>query len=444
MLLFHSWCYPVRICHAQAIELTSRYHRIDILNKPSNIHESPDSLPEPDDESKTRSLALSAQIKDACQSSNDGRGGLISFSEFMQQALYAPGIGYYSGGLQKFGAAGDFITAPEVSPLFSQCVAKQAADVLKHYESPKLLEFGAGSGVMAAELLLELERLESLPDQYLIMELSAELKQRQRETISNKAPHLLERVVWLEVLPEEPFNGVVVANEVLDAMPVECFRIVADGGVEVLTIGTENEKLVSSYREASEAVVDKVKIIEERLKESLPGGMGESSLPEGYCSEYNPSIKPWLDSIYRVLNQGVVLLIDYGYPVSEYYHEERKTGTLMCHYQHRAHTNPLWYPGLQDITAFVDFTDVAYSAVEAGFDISGYTTQAAFLMASGLDELYQLYATDDPKQQILLAQQIKTLTLPSEMGERFKVMGLSKCFDDPLRGFALQDLRNRL
>jgi SAM-dependent MidA family methyltransferase len=403
----------------------------------------PDVLPEPDDEAKGRSQILCEQIKNLCQSRSGDQGGFIPFSEFMQQALYAPGLGYYSGGLQKFGAAGDFITAPEVSPLFSQCIAKQAADVLKHYESPKLLEFGAGSGVMAAELLMELERLDALPDQYLIMELSSELKQRQQETISNKASHLLERMVWLDVLPEELFDGVVVANEVLDAMPVECFRV-SGSGVEVLGMGVENEELVSRYTKADEVVAHKVRTIEERLKEGRPGEVGEGSLPDGYCSEYNPSIKPWLDSVYGVLNRGLVLLIDYGYPVSEYYHEERKTGTLMCHYQHRAHTNPLRYPGLQDITAFVDFTDVAYSAVEAGFNISGYTTQAAFLMASGLDELHQLQVTDDPEQQIILSQQIKTLTLPSEMGERFKVMGLTKCFDEPLRGFSMLDLRNRL
>jgi len=398
----------------------------------------PEVLPEPNDEAKGRSQVLSEQIKNLCQTRGGDQRGTILFSEYMQHALYAPGLGYYSGGLQKFGAAGDFITAPEVSPLFSQCIAKQVSDVLKHYKSPKLLEFGAGSGTMAVELLMELERLDALPDQYLIMELSSELKQRQQETIKNKAPHLLERVAWLETLPEELFDGAVIANEVLDAMPVECFRIF-DGCVEVLGIGVENEALVPRYTKADELTTNKVRTIEERLKEGR-----KDPMPDGYCSEYNPSIKPWLDSIYRVLNRGLVLLIDYGYPVSEYYHEERKTGTLMCHYQHRAHPDPLWYPGLQDITAFVDFTDVAYSAAEAGFDISGYTTQAAFLMASGLDELHRLQVTDDPKQQIILAQQIKTLTLPSEMGERFKVMGLTKNFDEPLRGFALQDYRSRL
>lgn len=398
----------------------------------------PETLPEPSDEEKERSKELCTHIRDLCQSLNNGQGGSIPFSQFMQQALYTPGLGYYSGGLQKFGAAGDFITAPEVSPLFSQCLAKQVAEVLRYLELPKVLEFGAGSGVMAADLLLELERLEVLPEQYLIMELSSELKQRQLEMIGQKAAHLIDRVVWLQELPEEVFNGVVVANEVLDAMPVECFRIAGDE-IEVLMIGAESQALVSIYANADESVVNKVRTIESRLEEC-----SIEHLPEGYCSEYNPSIMPWLDSIYQVLNRGLVLLIDYGYPICEYYHEERKTGTMMCHYQHRAHTNPLWYPGLQDITAFVDFTDVAYSAVEVGFDISGYTTQGAFLMASGLDKLYQLHASDDPKQLILLSQQIKTLTLPSEMGERFKVMALTKCFDEPLVGFLMQDLRNRL
>lgn len=397
-----------------------------------------EALPEPSNKEKDRSNTLYSQIKELCQSLNNGQGGSIPFSEFMQLALYAPGLGYYSGGLQKFGVTGDFITAPEVSPLFAKCIARQAAEVLCNLEEPKILEFGAGSGVMAADLLLELERLGSMPDQYLIMEVSSELKQRQQEMINKKASHLIAKVVWLETLPDELFNGVIVANEVLDAMPVECFRISCDG-IDALLIDIENEELVSRYSKADEPVVNKVRTIEARLKESR-----EEPLPDGYCSEYNPSIMPWLDSIYRILNRGLVLLIDYGYAADEYYHEERNTGTLMCHYQHRAHTNPLWYPGLQDITAFIDFTDVAYSAVEAGFDISGYTSQAAFLMASGLGDLHQSLVNDDPKDQIILSQQIKTLTLPSEMGERFKVMGLTKNYDEPLVGFGMQDLRNRL
>ena len=400
------------------------------MNEPHSTTQSVDVLPEPSAAAKASSLALCAQIEEQC----DHSAGWIPYSEFMQMALYAPGLGYYSGDLRKFGADGDFITAPEVSPLFSQCIARQIADVLSAMSEPKVLEFGAGSGIMAADLLLELEQMDVLPEQYLILELSASLKQRQQEMIKDKAEHLLDRVVWLDALPEEKFGGVVVANEVLDAMPVECFRI-NNGMVEALQVHCKNNELVSEYKNANENIESAVRTIEERI---------ETRLPDDYCSEFNPSISGWLESISATLEQGMVLLIDYGYAAAEYYHQERQMGTMMCHYQHRAHAEPLWYPGLQDITAFVDFTDVAYSAVEAGFDVSGYTSQAMFLMAAGIDELHQRQVTDDIKHQLILAQQIKTLTLPSEMGERFKVMALTKNYDEPLRGFIMQDLRGRL
>jgi len=351
----------------------------------------------------------------------------------MRLALYAPELGYYSGGLQKFGETGDFITAPEVSPLFSRCLARQAADVLVTLSQPDVLEFGAGSGVMAADMLLELERLDALPVSYLILELAAELRQRQRETIERIAPNLLSRVRWLDSLPHS-FSGVVVANEVLDAMPVECFRI-NEGRVESLMIGTEADRLRAQYAPAPQAVEQAVRQIEQRRGQALP---------HGYCSEYNPQLQAWLQSIAAAMQSGVVLLIDYGYPVSEYYHDQRENGTLMCHYRHRAHPDPLWYPGLQDITAFVDFSAVAHAAVEVGFDVSGYTTQAMFLLASGLPELHEAALTDDAKRQLQLAQQIKTLTLPSEMGERFKVMALDKNHDVALRGFSMQDYQARL
>lgn len=408
------------------------------MNELSDIEPSPEALPEPSGAAKQHSHILCEQIVKLCEDS----GGVIPFSGFMQQALYAPGMGYYTGGLQKFGEKGDFITAPEVSPLFSQCLAQQVADVLQDVMiegiKPKILELGAGSGVMAVDMLLELEQLGALPESYMILELSPELKQRQQNCIREKAQHLLECIVWLDELPSDIFNGVIIANEVLDAMPVECFKI-KDGSVESLMISADGGELTPKYVKADSAITGKVRVIEERLKETR-----EESLPENYCSEFNPTIKPWLDSLHRVLNRGMVLLIDYGYPVHEYYHQERQTGTMMCHYQHRAHTNPLWYPGLQDITAFVDFTDVAYCAVEAGFDISGYNTQAAFLMSCGLDALHKRLVTDEAKNQIVLSQQIKTLTLPSEMGERFKVMALTKNYDESLRGFVMQDLRNRL
>ncbi|MDA3870122.1 MAG: SAM-dependent methyltransferase [Gammaproteobacteria bacterium] len=394
------------------------------------MSQSVDTLPEPEASLKTWSQALCVQIEEQCNRAS----GTIAFSRFMQMALYAPGYGYYSSDLRKFGAEGDFITAPEVSSLFAQCLARQAAEVLATMDKPAVLEFGAGSGVMAADMLLELERLEALPEHYFIVEVSAALKQRQRDTIAAKAAHLLARVVWLDAPPAEKIQGVVVANEVLDAMPVECFRI-HEQTVESLYVSCRDSELRSEYRPAEPVVESAVRHIEARI---------ENALPESYCSEYNPAVAGWLAAIAATLEQGLVLLIDYGYVASEYYHPQRQAGTLMCHYQHRAHTDPLWYPGLQDITAFVDFSDVAYSALDAGFDVSGFTTQAMFLLSAGLDELHQREMSDDVKDQLLLAQQIKTLTLPSEMGERFKVMALTKNYDEPLTGFIMQDLRGRL
>ena len=387
-------------------------------------------LPEPDEAAKQRSSELVSHVAARCAE----KGGAISFSEFMQIALYLPGLGYYSGGAQKFGMAGDFITAPEVSALFSRCVARQAAQIIADIERADMLEFGAGSGVMAADILLELERLGELPANYFIVELSAELRARQRQTIEAKAAHLLEKVHWLDSLPGDAIQGVVIANEVLDAMPVECFRI-NDGAVEQLCVVTEAGRLQAVYQKAEKDVADQVRIIEQRR---------EKSFENGYCSEFNPAIRAWLSSLEALMNKGVVLLIDYGYPVQEYYLDERDSGTLICHYQHRAHADPLWYPGLQDITAFVDFSSVAHAAVDAGFEVSGYTSQAMFLMGCGLAELHQALASDDSRQQISLAQQIKTLTLPSEMGERFKAMALSKQVDIPMIGFSMQDYRNRL
>ena len=389
-----------------------------------------DALPEPDSQAVQCSNKLVEIIRQEC---NRTPGG-IPFSRFMQLALYAPGLGYYSSGSQKFGEEGDFITAPEVSSLFSQCIARQLQQVLNEIETPVVLEFGAGSGVMAADMLIELERLDALPQHYCIIELSAGLRERQQHTIAAMAAHLLARVQWLDTLPETRFQGVVVANEVLDAMPVECFRI-REGDVEQLRVVATDDQLLPAYATAEDTIIEQVRSIEQRRGRAFD---------DGYCSEFNPAINPWLASLYDVLDRGLVLLIDYGYPVQEYYLDERDNGTLICHYQQRAHADPLWYPGLQDITAFVDFSAVASAADEAGFDISGYTSQAAFLLGCGLAELHQASLSDDPRQQLLLAQQIKTLTLPSEMGERFKAMALSKNIELSLTGFVMQDYRNRL
>jgi SAM-dependent MidA family methyltransferase len=377
-------------------------------------------LPEPSVEAQAHSEKLIARIVDEIAAN----GGCISFARYMELALYAPGLGYYSAGSRKFGAVGDFVTAPEISPLFSRCLARQAADVLRELGGGDVLEVGAGSGVMAAEVLAELAALDALPAHYDILELSAELRARQRETIAARVPHLLERVRWLDALPDT-FRGVVLANELLDALPVQCFEVTADGVME-RCVAWSGERFVWTLAAPEDA----------RLIEIVRG------LPVGYVSEVNLAAQAWVASIAAMLTAGVALLVDYGYPRHEYYYPERTRGTLMCHYRHRAHGDPFVYPGLQDITAHVDFTAIAEAAVDAGLHVAGYNTQGFFLLGCGLTELAP--QTEDERQQILVAQQIRTLTLPGEMGERFKVMALARNVDAPLRGFALQDLRSRL
>lgn len=353
--------------------------------------------------------------------------GPMSFIEFMQQALYAPGLGYYSSGQQKFGKDGDFVTAPELSSLFSRCVAKQCQQVLSQLTSPSILEFGAGSGVMAADILLALESLNALPESYLILELSAELQQRQQQTIADRAPYLLERVHWLSELPTESFEGVVLANEVLDAMPVYKFRI--NDGLDEAYVDYQNEKFVWCWRQPSEALQKDFNQL-------------ELALANGYESELNPFVDGWVRSISTCLSKGLVLMIDYGFPRREYYHPDRSMGTIMCHYQHRSHPDPLLSVGLQDITAHVDFTTVAEAAVENDFDVEGYTNQAAFLIDCGITDL--LSNAKDDIERFNWNNQVKQLTLPSEMGELFKVIALTKDFEQPLIGFQSLDLIERL
>lgn len=380
-------------------------------------------LPEPDADAQAHSMALIDLIRDAIADN----GGQISFARYMELALFAPGLGYYSAGSQKFGASGDFVTAPEISALFSRSLARQLAEVLENIGGD-VLEVGAGSGVMAADLLVELETLGQLPDHYFLLELSADLRQRQRDTLQQKVPQLLERVHWLDQLPEEGFCGVVLANELLDALPVHVFRIEADGPRE-RCVCWQDER----FQWCSAEIGDP--ILRQRI-EALGKG-----LSEGYVSELNLAAEGWVASMAKTLQRGVVLLIDYGFPRHEYYHPQRDSGTLMCHYRHRAHDDPFVYPGLQDITAHVDFTAIAESAVAAGLDVRGYNTQGLFLLANGIAELAQ---SDDEREQLRLAQQVRTLTLPGDMGELFKVMALGRDYDAPLRGFLLQDLRGKL
>jgi len=364
----------------------------------------------------------------------EAAGGVISFARYMELALYAPGLGYYAAGARKFGEGGDFVTAPELSPLFSRCLARQCLQVLDGLGTGAILEFGAGSGVMAADILAELERLGALPTAYHILELSAELRARQQQTLAARVPHLLERVVWLDRLPDA-FAGVVLANEVLDAMPVHRFCVEADQDFE-LYVGWEDGDFVWRRGPVSDGRVA-ARIV------ALRGLLG-AELPERFESEINLAAEDWMRSVAAVLHSGMVLLIDYGYPRREYYHPQRVGGTLMCHYRQRAHPDPLILAGLQDITAHVDFTAVAEAAVETGLEVAGYTTQAHFLLACGLDTAMAEPAGDDLVRHMELTAQVKRLTLPSEMGELFKVLALTRGFDAPLLGFSLRDLRDRL
>jgi len=383
-------------------------------------------LPEPDAEARAHSLRLTELIRQRILAAD----GAIPFHEFMQLALHAPGLGYYSGGSRKFGEAGDFITAPETSPLFARCLARAIQPVLASLPQAQLLEVGAGSGIMAAGILQELTTLHSTPDSYTILELSADLKQRQGETLQQYA----EVVSWLDNLPDN-FTGIVLANELFDAMPVH--RVVwHQGELHECYVAWEMDRFVWQLGPLCDAR------LQERF-ETILAHVGE--LPDGYVTEINLAAEDWIKTVGEQLQQGMLLLIDYGFSRHEFYHLQRRQGTLMCHYRHRAHDDPLILVGLQDITAHVDFTAIADSALEADLRIAGYTTQALFLLGSGLTELVQPSGNDaNAVQQLELANQIKRLTLPQEMGELFKVMALTKNQQVSMPGFSLRDLRNSL
>jgi SAM-dependent MidA family methyltransferase len=388
-------------------------------------------LPEPDEDAQAHSEQLITLIHDEIKSA----GGRISFARYMELVMFAPGLGYYSAGSRKFGEAGDFVTAPEISSLFSQTLARQVSEVLSFLdasssEKGNVLEVGGGSGVMAADILAELERLQNLPNRYLILELSADLRQRQREMLSERVPHLLDRVQWLDALPKSGFRGVVVANELLDALPVCCFSVEENGIKERFVTWQEDRFQWLSDEPESDELKAQLEIV-------------AKDLPVGYQSEINLATIAWVQSIADTLEAGVVLLLDYGFPRHEYYHPERNAGTLMCHYRHRAHEDPFVYPGLQDVTAHVDFTAIAETAQASGLNVSGYTSQAYFLLSNGLTELAEANAHNE-RDQLLYAQQIRTLTMPGEMGELFKVMALTKNYESALTGFSMLDARHKL
>lgn len=389
----------------------------------------PLDLPELTADECAHSERLAVRIRDAIAEA----GGWVPFPRFMEMALYEPGLGYYSAGARKFGAAGDFITAPEVAPVFSRCMATQCAQVLEALGGGDVLELGAGSGVMAAGILAELERRDCLPGRYRILDLSADLRERQRETLQQTVPHLLERVEWLDRLPA-PFDGIIVANEVLDAMPVERF-VVRAAEVNALGVTWHFGRFEASEVRAAQPLRDRVRAIEADTGRPLP---------EGYTSEINPGLGPWFASLAQVLRRGVALFVDYGLPRGEYYSAERTTGTLLCHFRHRFHDDPLSRLGLQDITAWVDFTGVAEAGMAAGFALAGYTTQAHFLIGCGIGACVADVSELDLVQRVNLSRQVMVLTLPGEMGERFKAIALARDCEIDLVGFTSRDLRHTL
>ena len=368
-------------------------------------------LPKPDDDSLAHCQKVGASIRQVIDESD----GSISFAQFMHLALYAPGLGYYDVGTTKFGAAGDFITAPETSPLFGRIVARQCKAVLEQIDKGKILELGAGSGRLAVDIIRSLADLGLAPEQYLILETSADLKARQEVLIREELPGLHEIVEWLDQLPEH-FAGVVIANEVADALPVERFEC-TDNAVLQMHVTADNTGFDWSRKPAPQLLAAAVEKIESDI-----GG----PLPRGYQSEVSLGLPDWIGQLATCLHQGVVLLFDYGVSRSEYYSPDRDQGWLRCHFRHHAHNEPLIYAGIQDLTSWVDFTAVAEAAAEHGLDVTGFVTQAQFLINGGLEEEVAGIADLDIVDQLELSRQVKVLTLPGEMGENFKCIGLSR------------------
>ena len=384
------------------------------------------NLPIPSPEALVHSQRLQQSLVDEISVA----GGWLSFARFMEQLLYAPGQGYYTAGARKFGAAGDFVTAPEMTALFGQALARQVAQVMTA-SAPLVLEVGAGSGRLAADLLLTLEQANSLPERYFILDLSADLRQRQQETLAAAVPHLLARVEWLDCLPEN-FSGAVVANELLDAMPAHIVAWREDGIVERGVSVDDTGRFTWNDRPASGALLAAAEEIGEQC-----------SLPPGFESEISLAARAWAAEWGHRLIKGALLLIDYGFPRREFYHQQRGRGTLMCHYRHHAHPDPFYLPGLQDVTVHVDFTAIIAAAHPAGLELLGYASQGQFLLNCGILERLEEIPNGTP-EYIRAAGAVGKLLMPHEMGELFKVIAIGRGVNDALCGFANGDQSRRL
>ena len=392
----------------------------------------PTRLPTPNTAASLRSQQLAQIIQQSIQKS----GGWIDFATFMQMALYTPGLGYYSGGAKKFGdtvkGGGDFVTAPEISPLFAKTLARQVAQVLLETQGnggpSDVLELGAGTGKLATDLLLELQVLNQLPSQYFILEVSDYLREVQRDyTHKNLTQELYQRLVWLETLPKF-FTGLVLGNEVLDAIPVHLVLNTAQG-LQERGVAFESDFIWQDKPLEAGALHDVVSAY---------------ALPVNYLTEVCPAATGLINSLSNMLNRGTILMLDYGFGAAEYYHPQRNQGTLMCHYQHYAHTNPLIHVGLQDITAHVNFTAIAEAGVAQGLDVLGYCNQAQFLMNCGILDVMSRVSPDNIAIYAPMAAEAQKLLSPAEMGELFKVIALAKGMQQPLIGFTQSDKSHTL
>lgn len=393
-----------------------------------NLSAGRSTLPSLTDAEREHSRKVEALIREEIARA----GGWIAFDRFMDLALYSPTLGYYSAGSVKLGATGDFTTAPEISDLFSICVAREIAQVLRTCGG-SILELGAGTGRMAASMLTALASADALPDRYEILEVSADLRARQQQTMSKLPAALRNRVYWLEALPSQPMRGAIVANEVLDALPLKRFAVRGTAVLEVGVSVARDGAFIEEEVPADARLEREVQEIESALAEPFS---------EGYRSELCERVAPWIAALSDSLARGLLLFFDYGLPRTHYYHPQRNQGTLRCHFKQRAHADFAINAGVQDITAWVDFTRAAQAADVAGLEVAGFTTQAAFLLGAGIER--QVAAAEDVATRARLASEARQLMLPGEMGEIFKAMALTRGFELSLSAFAVQDLRHLL
>ncbi len=391
----------------------------------------------------------SQQLHELIASIIQKNNGLISFAEYMSLALYTPLLGYYANASEKFGSKGDFVTAPLISPLFSQCLAQQCQKILENLGQGDILEMGGGTGKMAGDILTALAEANTLPDHYYIHEISTHLRKRQKEYLKEKFknhPELYSRIHWPESLDLLVFKGIILGNEFFDALPVHRFQIMNNTIYESCVTLKEGRFTFTHIQNQHKAISD-----------LYHSDLFDRSDPHlCYSSEIHLNFREWVKKFSQILTSGVMIFIDYGFPRHEFYHPSRSMGTLMCHYQHQSHGDPFLFPGRQDITAHIDFTHLAEAAIDANVDLLGFTNQASFLIGSGLIELLQNnqrmlhenhhkgYQADIQKIQYAQSQAVNTLTSPAEMGELFKVMVLGKEYEYDLIGLELNDMRNRL